>query len=460
MDEINSEILDRALGYITSRKTFYDINAAYVTGKNPATLNAPKEGNPDNRIPIPLAKMAVDDLVGYAGRGIAVAFDPISSDPDEQETTTVEEYNEVVREWMDYNADAVDTEELYREALSQGRAFQVWWTSEWDMPGFPIRPEYKIVPGDSVFIKYSNEIKPRKEWAAYFWRDPENDDKTIYATVYKPLIAERWVCKNGKWAHDEANDAAHPYTNVPVIEYRANKDKLPIFEAEKFLIDSIDKIAGKSINEVDRFNSLILLLPALASPEMKAKLQELRVLDGLEHFEHWPEFLEKNLSGVTEFYKWSEEFLEKSFRKSIKVPDMTDSTFGTSDQSGVSRMFKLLGMEFVAAGIETYFRQGIYERKAMFDDVINAGTSGIDCDIVTINAKFTRNLPVAEMDKLQIANMMKALNISDETIIKMLPDTIIADKAAELAKMEEAAKNRVNLVEKTEEKENEEPGEE
>ena len=445
---MDAKILDRIYGYVCARRGLYHSNAAYVLGKNPTTLETPKAGEPDNRIPIPLAKQTVDDMVGYAGRGITVSFLPVTNEPTEAEIANAKAYEAIASEWMDYNSDSLDTEEIYREALSQGKAYQVWWASASTDPGFPLRPEYKMVSGDSVFVKWSNDIKPVKEYAVRFWNDGDGlnaDDKYIYATVYYPGIAEAWRGEGSKWEQLTDQTIEHPYNTVPVIEYAANKMKTPIFEAEKYLIDALDKLVGKSLNEVDRFNALVLLLPSLATPEMKAKLSEMRVLDDLARFEHWPEFLGKNLDGVTEFYKWMQEFIEKSYRKSIKVPDMTDATFGGSDESGVSRAFKMLGMEFVASGVEAYFTKGLYEKKGLFDDVIAAGTSGIDTQAVTIEARMKRNLPVAEMDKLQIATMMKALGLSDEAILNVLPATVIADVDKELARMKEAAEERVSL---------------
>jgi SPP1 family phage portal protein len=440
---MNADILERIYKKVAVDANEYSENAAYVKGKNPEIYREKTQRKPDNRLPIPFAKMVIDDLCGYSGRAddIEVYFELVDVESDSIEEGQEDDYRALIRRWMDYNNDGTDTSELYREALSQGKAFQLWWTSEDDEPGYPIRPEYKIIPGDSVFVKYSADVKPVKEYAVRFWKDEDDfdgvDDQFTYAMVYYPLYAEGWRGINGSWSRYEDLDTQYPYTKVPVIEYKANKDGDPIFEAEKRIIDQIDKIISKSINEVDRFNALILLLPALADAGFVDKLTQLQVMDDLDRFTKNPEYLQKDLAGVTEFYKWIEELLEDMFRKSIKIPDMTDEAFGGGDESGVARAFKMLGMEFVASQVETYFNQGIYERKQMFDDVINSGAvQNIDTDLFTIVVKSHRNLPVDEKGKVEIAMSLKGI-ISDETLMRFLPNTIVPDVDKEIQMLED-----------------------
>jgi len=227
----------------------------------------------------------------------------------------------------------------------------------------------------------------------------------------------------------------YPYTTVPVIEYKINKDGEPLFEAEKDLIDTIDKIVSKSINEVDRYNALILLLPFLADAEFKAKLFEKKVIDDLSQGGEnamLPQFLEKNLAGVTDFYKWALEVMDEYYHKSTKIPDFASAEFGATDDSGESKKMKMLGMEYRASTIDTYFNYGVFERKQMFDDVINAGTTGIDTELYTITVKTRRNLPVNLKEALEIATLSKAAGLSRETVLRNLPQEIVQDWQKEM----------------------------
>ena len=53
---------------LEKKQDCYKSNFAYANGKNPTILTAEQKKDPDNRIPIPLAKTAVTDMSGYAGR--------------------------------------------------------------------------------------------------------------------------------------------------------------------------------------------------------------------------------------------------------------------------------------------------------------------------------------------------------------------------------------------------------
>lgn len=443
------ELLTKIQTLQASEEILYQQNKAYVKGKNPGIYEDKQKAKPDNRLPIPFAKMAVDDMCGYAGRSedMKIEFDSIDVDNTEDDTTE-ETYREIVRNWMDYNSDGIETAELYRESLGQGKSYEIWWTSENDEAGLPIKPEYKIVDGNKVYIKYSNSIKPVKEYAVYFneYVDFETDEKKQTALVMYQYYNESFTKVKDKWVADADGQVPTPFSVVPCIEFKCNKDKEPIFEAEKNIIDQIDKICSKSLNEVDRFNALILLLPALADAGLRAKFEELQVIDDIDRYTKDPSYLAKDLAGVTEFYKWLEDLLEKMFRKSIKIPDMTSETFGGSDESGVARAFKMLGMEFVAAQIETYFIQALYERKQLFDDVINAGTLGIDTSVITINVHTKRNLPVDETAKVALAVQLQTIGVSKETILKMLPSTIIPDVEKELAQGQDENAKKVTLL--------------
>lgn len=437
---MTSDILGKIYDYMGTVKAKYDTNMAYVKGQNPTIANDPKKGDPDNRIPIPLAKTTVDDMAGYAGRAEdrVVSFPFIDADQQDEN-----EYEPIARDWMDYNDDAIETSELYREALANGASYELWWTSVGDQPGLPIIPEYKILKGDSVFVKWTNEVKPTMEYAVRFWKDEDafdgKEDATIYAQVYYPGYSERWQ-GNGTFVRNEAEDTVYPYSIVPVLEYKINRDRLPLFEAEKKIIDTIDKIVSKSINEVDRYNALILLLPFLADAGFKQKLVDMKVIDDLAGQGDnaiLPQFLEKNLGGVTDFYKWALEVMNDYYHKSTKVPDFTNQNFGTGDESGAAKAYKLLGLEYIAAMIDTYFNQTAYQRKILFDDVINAGTTGINTDDYTIQILCKRNLPVNAKEALEIAALEKGIGISDKTIFQGLPTQIVPDWKKELSMMEE-----------------------
>lgn len=441
------------------KSTEAEENNNYVEGHNPKLFNQPKKHDPDNRIPVPLAKIAVEDLAGYAGR----AGDRHVSWPKEgeKEGDELDEFQKSMQEIYKYNEEAIETSELYLEGNIQGVGYEILWTStelSGKLPSAVVTPEFKKVSCESIIIDYSNDLKPKKNYALHFSHDSRVVDGNIkkyqVITVYWPLFADRYerLENTSNWSYEE-DYTEYPYQSVPVVPFRINPKETPLFQAEKPIIDAHDSLISKSVNEVDRFNAMIMLFPGEADKEFRDKLKEVMAIDNLEGFEKWPQYLQKNLSGISDFYSNLAKKLDSDFHKSVKVPDMSDENFA-SNQSGVAMAYKVLGMEFKAALIDTYFNQGIIERDNLIKDVFNI--AGINTDEYHTVIRTKRNLPVDEAAKMQIALQMLSLEISQETILKFLPKTIIEDAQAEIDKMnerkeEENQEDDTNIVDLNEE---------
>jgi SPP1 family phage portal protein len=412
-------------------------NDQYVKGKNPETLNEASQGDPDNRITIPLAKMAVETLCGYAGRAgdIQVNWELLEAKEDEtgQEQAQEDEYINIRRQIAEFNEAGIETSELYQTALTQGVAYELFWvTTDKQNSEVPmgVTPEYKIIPNSQGVVIYSNDIKPKEK---AFLRFSQEEDKCI-ADIYYPKKSERWVKKEkeSNWTRESKGDTIYPYTDVPVAVYPINPDELPVFEAEKDLITGNDKLLNKSVNEVDRFNALIALLPGAADKDFIEKLKKLKVMDNLDKFENWPDYLQKDLNGVGEFYKETADRLERLFHKSIKIPDFSDEDF-VNAQSGLAMAYKLIGLEFVASKIETYFFKGLKQRNKLINQALK--DQNIKADEYKMVLSPQRNLPIDEKAKVEIAQMLIGI-LSTETLLRFLPRSIVEDVQKEKARIE------------------------
>ena len=428
---MESKELQEIYAVQTARATKYKINQAYVRGKNPTIIANATGDNPDNRLPIPLGKVAVDNMVGYMmPPGEPDIFYQLT-DAIEEWSAKDDEYNAQIKLWREYNDDALSIAETVTEAMSQGVAYEVWWTSASDEPGFPVRPEWVLVPASQIYIKWSNTLKPVKEYAVRFY----TDGSTEYAVVYYPGYAEGWKKeKSKKWERNEEDDLVYPFEVVPVLEAKINKEGLPVFEAEKEIMDQLDKVMSKSLNEVDRYNAMIALFPFIVDADIAATLKDKGYFHDLEKHDadKWPRYLEKNLGGATEFYKWIVEELKQAFYTSSRIIDLTDPKFGQGEESGRALAIKLMCMELVARKTETYLRRWIIERKELFDACIKAGTSGIDTGAYKTEIKWGRDVPVSAKEQLEIASMMMGLQMTRESILKILPKAILPDWEREL----------------------------
>lgn len=405
-------------------------NKAYVKGQNPETLNELPQKAPDNRVTIPLAKMAVETLCGYAGRAgdIQVHFENVE---DEEKDSTDDEYIVLRKRIAEHNEADLETSELYETGITQGKSYELFWVSDdLNLPGM-MTPEYKKIPNGEVVLLWSRDLKPVLEAGVRF----QKFDDDHVATVYYPLFSEEWIKPKGveKWTRNKEGDTQYPYESVPINIYPINSDMTSVFQAEKPLITANDKLLNKSLNEVDRFNAMIALFPGLADKDFKDKLIEMGVIDNLQEFERWPEYLQKDLSGVNEFYNMIADRLEKLFYKSIKIPDFTDKDFANAE-SGLAMAYKLIGLEFIASKIDMYFYKGLKQRNKLINDVISMN-SKFNVDDYKIVIKSVRNLPV---DKAALVDLAIKLNgiLSREALLRILPKDILDDVEKELERQD------------------------
>lgn len=432
----NSEEINKIYRCLENKNRAYDENTRYAKGNNPKIMSRIRKKDPDNRVPIPLAKMAIETLSGYAGKpeNIQVFVEKVNEDANDD---IKDELNKFYRKAAEYNTDNIEKSELYQDALTYGEVYELWWTSDKEKVGdFPITPEWKLVPGNSCYPIYSKSLKKELE-ALYYFEKYEEENKE-YLTIYYPLFSEKWARVNGGDWVNTGEFNFYPFKRVPAARFASNSFSAPIFEAEKSTIKPHDELLSSSSNEIDRFNALLLLLPQEVTKEFVDKLIEYKVISGLSDLngDQFPRYLEKNLEGVTAFYNQLADRLERLFHKSIKVPDFSDENFG-GDKSGVAMAYKLLDLEFRASQIEIYFNRGFYDRQELFFDYLESVGYAFERSDYRFVVDSKRNLPVDFNTLLDIAAKMDALGISKETIFKFLPNEIIENYKEELSRMED-----------------------
>ncbi|MDA3939809.1 MAG: phage portal protein [Spirochaetia bacterium] len=442
MPVINNETIKSYDQERNSRSVKIRNNTEYVKGRNPATLNAEAQKKPDNRITIPLAKITVDIVHGYAGRAgdMQLFYENIKTKINESEVITEDAYISIMQQISEHNEEPVETSELYHNGLTQGYSYELLWVSDTLALQGVMTPEFKKIPVNQVVILWSRDLKPIKE-AVLRFQDFGND-RTL--DVYYPLYSERWERLPDKdaWVRNKDGDTVYPYTSPPLVIYGINEDQESLFEAEKGLIDSNDKILNKTVNEIDRFNALIALMPGEITKETREKLIQAGVIDKLQQFDHWPEYMQKDLSGINELYTGAAKWIKDLFFQSVSVPDFSDKEF-LNAASGIAMAYKLLGLEFLASKIDTYFSRGLQERFNLINDVIGESPK-YNIDDYKLVIKQNRNLPIDRLSAAEVA--LKLLGIvSKKTLLRMLPIDIVDDADKELERLKLENENSVNL---------------
>ena len=417
-------------------------NERYVIGQNPAILDRKQKKSPDNRIITPLGKMATEQMSGYAGRAgdKVITYDLITTETADDNDDPFISY---MLEMDKYNKQDIETSELYGEALGQGESYELWWTSDKKLPGGLLTSEYKIVPNEEIIIQYSADLKKEMESFVHYTQLEEDE---IQATVYYPEYKEIWISKDGGEFSLIEDDVRYPFKTPPLIVYKGNRRSMPLFESEKGLIKTVDELVSKKQNEVDRFADAILLISQAVDKIFKDKLvdSDITVIDKIESMEGGiiPQYLEKNLTGTTEYIKTQLDFAIQQYWKSVGVADMTAESFGGGDQSGYAIMLKLLPMEHKASLIDTYFNQGLQQRKQFYADVYNASTFRVDEDEYEMKIESNRNLPADLKLKAEILQILLQSGLPMSKGLKIRSNPLIQDEKAaleELKRLEEEA---------------------
>jgi len=406
-------------------------NAAYVLGKNPTLYRKKPQKDPDWRVSIPLAKSTVEDLTGYAAKTghIVVSYRQELAETEAEEALR-KTYEEVNKKIYVHNEAQLETSELYNQALTQGEAYELFWLSEGDDQKL-FTPEFAMVANEDMVLVYDGSLKPKLSAAIRYYKQGLD----TYAEAYFPYYSESWIKLAGKkkWDRDPLGDNAYPYSEVPLAVYKINRFSQPLFEAEKEVIDAHDNLISKSVNEIDRFNALVALFPNRVDAEFVKKLEQYRIMDGLGEFEKWPEYLEKSLSKIDAFYQNLANRLERLYHKTSKVPDFSDENFA-GRSSGISLAYKLLGLEFKAAQVDSYFNKGLRTRQNLIDDVLNSSEQ-VQYPKYAMDISNKRNLPVDTSSAVEIATKLLGV-VSKETLLRILPEEIVNDVDVELERID------------------------
>jgi hypothetical protein len=198
-----------------------------------------------------------------------------------------------------HNKEGIENSELMTTSLSLGEAWELWWVSDdLSIPNGVMTPEYKIVPNTEAYPIFTEDLKPKLE---AFLRYSVRKDKSVVCDVYMPSKSNQWVKtdRDKEWRRNKDGDTKYPYQRVPAIQFRTSMSDVPIFEAQKPIMDALDVLVSKTQNEVDRFNALITLFPGDVSKKFIEELTTMAkpFIQNLDEYDpaQWPKYLEKKL---------------------------------------------------------------------------------------------------------------------------------------------------------------------
>ena len=452
-------------------RTEYAQDNAYYAGRNVKILTQADKKAPDNRVPVAFVNRLIKNLTGYAARAGDISTDltPLKGDTPE----SIKKAFEVIESENYIN---ILNSKLYKETLKHGIAFGLTWVTTKDGESEIHTADVPIGEALPIWDQSLSTVKKLSKFIRYYERSESSDivieNQSIslvpgkYANVYLKGGYEIWlVRKAGETKSDEDSAAVfiafidQPFTDIQVVCYQANDELIPYWLPVKNIIDEYDKIISGNINESDRFNDTWLLMWQKLSPEVKKSIDEMGVMDNLQAAARdgfndvYPKFLERNIP--VDHAKLMLETLETLLYTLIGVPSFLDESFNGA--SGVSLLFRLIGLEYAAIEIDTYFDLALKERFKLYKQALGSGLvfKGIDkvnesdLDNISSTIKHKRNLPADISTILDQAIKLKALGLSDELILKHLPRDIVPIVSEELKKIEAKKALETELINKT-----------
>lgn len=362
---------------------------------------------PDNRLTNNFAKYIVDTFVGYFN-GI-----PIKKRHDD------EKVRKALQIFDNLNDIEDEESELAKMACIYGRAYELMYQNE--------TTESEVVycsPVD-MFMVYDDSIKQKPLFAVYYGID---DDNNLHGTVYTLLEA---ISISGKAEEVKFGDSTYnAYSELPVVEYNFNEERMGIFEPVHSLINAYNKVLSEKANDVEYFSDqYIAFLGALLDEEDMKNIRDNRIIN---FFSTDPnsnvevKFLDKPDSDAQ-----TENLLNRIERLLFQltmVANISDESFGSS--SGVSLAYKLQAMSNLALSFQRKFQSAVNRRYALWSSL---KTNVSDSDAwAGIEYTFTRNEPKDIKEQAETASILKGIT-SEETALSVI--SVIPDVQAEMDKI-------------------------
>lgn len=253
----------------------------------------------------------------------------------------------------------------------------------------------------------------------------DSTDNKIAVEVYTRQSRIKYMGNNEVSELTLIEEAPHGFLGyVPISIYKNNEEEMNDFGLVIPLIDAYDSVVSDSVNDMDQFADSYMILKGLGAVEDDTlqSMKENRILLLDEDSE--ASFLTKD---VNDSYANN---IENRLNDDIyKFSGCVDLTSDISALSGVAIKYRLLSMENIASGKETYFRKGLLRRIELIALIVSAFNP--DTIITDIDITFSRNLPTDDNEAVTMVNQLQGL-ISDETLLGLLP--FIDDPAKELDK--------------------------
>lgn len=412
----------------------------YYEGENCKILNKkqPDANNPDNRTPVPYGRKIITTFVGYAYRPGFITY-----------KSENEAYLKELQKTFDENNEKIKTSTHGRNTGVYGFSYELMYLGQDKYGNAEVK--FTVIDPTEMIVFYNFDLEPRKLLAVRFYpvsgeeEQRETGKRRFKLVVYYPneVIYYDWIRDYGKGTIVEERREPNYFKEVPVVIYEM-QDCEGLIDPVIPLIDDYDALVSDSMNEFDRFSHAYLKLVGMglgdsvksASPGNGNIVQNaLRMLKRRRVFEQLKNkddvtFLTKDIP--TDYIKFMTELIAKQIHEQSHVPDFTSF----KDLTGVAVQRLMFDFENVVSSAEAEFDTGLMDRIRLITNIYKTtGRAAGEPSDITISHK--RNTPLNVKEYADTALVMKNTGFSMYAITDYMPDEVIPDTDAELARQRE-----------------------
>lgn len=334
---------------------------------------------------------------------------------------------------------ATQDSDLALDAAIFGSCYELTYMSSDPKP----EPRLARLSSLNTFVVYDDTVEQKPVFAVYYYpiRNESGNITKYKGCCYTDKSFRSFTLSSSLSLLSVGAPEPHWFGIVPINEIYNDGRRSGDFEQVTSLIDAYNLLQSDRVNDKEQFTDAILLITGTTlgdtDDESRATVQAIKENKVIE----LPDGATAQYL-IRQFDEGSVEVLQRRLEQSIhkisKTPDMSDENFA-SNISGVAMRYKLLPLEERTTVKERYFAEGLRYRLRLLQNAAEI-TGGTRVDISGIEIKFSRSLPVNELEVAQTVSTLDGL-VPRETLLGMIP--AVTDITAALEKLDAEKKESI-----------------
>lgn len=340
------------------------------------------------------------------------------------------EYLNALRDVFDRNNESDKTNELDKIVNIKGHGYEIVYIND----DGDIKFNY-VEPNEIVFV-YASDLDEKPLMALRYYDDVSiNDESIINRNIFIYTNTDIYQYRSVITISDRLNNNItnitnnnytsnlqfvdiypHGFSQIPIIEYVNNRERLGSFEGIISLNDAYNTVQSDTVNDIEYFSDAYLKITNMSATEeadlVDMKQNRIILVDG----DGDAEWLVKNVNDA--YNENLKDRIARDIHKFSKTPNLVSEEF-VSNLSGVAIRYKVWGLEQDTSSKERKWLASIYKRIELITEILNIKLSK-QYNYKDIKITFNRNLPINITEIGQFVSQLRG-TVSLETLLSQLP---------------------------------------